>query len=702
MVAQDIPLGTWRTHFSYKNGRLLEETDSKIFCAFENGLLSYDKNDQSIRVLSKSNGLSGVQAKALAYDQNLKVLLLGYESGLIDLVFEDRIETIRTIRESSLLVEKQINDAIFIGNRAYVAAGIGVVVIDVPSAQIIENYFQIGLGGSQVEVLEIEGRNDSLFVRTSEGIQSGGLSQNLLDFSSWRFYPASSSYRELYRLNNQLYCIGGNQLLRLRNTTWVFVDADFPSGATTLFGDRSALFTFQSNRLFRFENGVFKEEEGIHVFEVTDIVDDFYATEGKGLARFTGVDNGGNAELSPLIPSGPISDRFSRIKTIGDLTFGFHAPQAFGYSGQVQIEGYSLFEEGVWTQPSIENFRNIDDVTTLNGSLYFSSIGDGLYLAEEDEILADIPGSRLDLDTVISALASRAGNLWAASFDNPDVLHQFDGEGWVSISNSQTQGTEFTKIEVSRDGTAWCTSTFGTVHLVSSDQEQFRTLNSTDGLPGGVLDVAINIDDRAWITTLEGIAQFPFASSNFGDSDAIRPTFNTETLFSDKRINAVVTDGGNRVWFGTEEGLQVFDDAISEQVFLFTQDNSPLPSNAVLDLSYNTLTGEVFVATDKGLASFRSASSNGRNVHRNVRVFPNPVLPNYDGLVGITGLARNVTVKITDLNGHLVKEMRANGGTTSWDLRTFTGSDVGTGIYLFFSATDDGEEAFVGKIAVVR
>ena len=92
----------------------------------------------------------------------------------------------------------------------------------------------------------------------------------------------------------------------------------------------------------------------------------------------------------------------------------------------------------------------------------------------------------------------------------------------------------------------------------------------------------------------------------------------------------------------------------------------------------------------------------GNRDHRNVNIFPNPVRPDYQGLVGLTGLARNANVKVTDVNGNLVKEIDANGGSASWDLTNVRGGQIATGVYLFFSSSSDGEETYVGKIAVVR
>ena len=106
---------------------------------------------------------------------------------------------------------------------------------------------------------------------------------------------------------------------------------------------------------------------------------------------------------------------------------------------------------------------------------------------------------------------------------------------------------------------------------------------------------------------------------------------------------------------------------------------------------------------DRGLVSYRGAATEGTATQESaVRIFPNPVRPDYDGLVGIAGLVANAQVKITDVAGRLVYQTRANGGTATWDTRDYRGQRANTGVYLVFSADDTGAETMVGKIAVVR
>jgi hypothetical protein len=153
---------------------------------------------------------------------------------------------------------------------------------------------------------------------------------------------------------------------------------------------------------------------------------------------------------------------------------------------------------------------------------------------------------------------------------------------------------------------------------------------------------------------------------------------------------------------GTERGVWLFNASGEAAIANFTTTNSPLLSDKIVDIEIDPATGEVFFSTDKGLISFRSDATQSRIVFDDVKIFPNPVENTFTGHVGISGLATDAIVKITDVSGKLIFQTVANGGTASWDVTDYNGRRVPTGVFLVFAINSDGSESVVGKIAVIN
>lgn len=164
-------------------------------------------------------------------------------------------------------------------------------------------------------------------------------------------------------------------------------------------------------------------------------------------------------------------------------------------------------------------------------------------------------------------------------------------------------------------------------------------------------------------------------------------------------------DGGNRKWIGTNNnGLFLISDDCNTQVYHFTTENSPLPSDIVQGLAIDGTTGEVFIATNKGLCSFRSdATEPSTEIKKeNVYAYPNPVKPGYTGPITIVGLTLNADIKIVTANGTLVNQGTSTGGSYTWDGCDLNGKRVASGVYMVETATSTGDKGTVCKIAVVN
>ncbi len=176
-------------------------------------------------------------------------------------------------------------------------------------------------------------------------------------------------------------------------------------------------------------------------------------------------------------------------------------------------------------------------------------------------------------------------------------------------------------------------------------------------------------------------------------------------LLAGNEITCMAVDKAGRKWFGTNgNGVYLISADNNTQEQHFTTDNSKLLSNTIESIAINDQTGEVFFGTERGLCSYVSdATQTNTEMNKdNVWAYPNPVTPEYNGLITVTGLTLNADVKILSANGALVAEGRSNGGTFTWDGNDQKGRRVASGVYMVVTATSDGNKGTVCKIAVVR
>lgn len=182
-------------------------------------------------------------------------------------------------------------------------------------------------------------------------------------------------------------------------------------------------------------------------------------------------------------------------------------------------------------------------------------------------------------------------------------------------------------------------------------------------------------------------------------------TDNADYLLQNINITDIFIDGANRKWIGTREsGLYVVSADGSEVLEHFTTENSKLLSDFVTEVLVDPVTGIAYVGTTSGLAAYRSDAVQASEDYSSVYAFPNPVRPDYEGWISVTGLMDNSLVKITDTAGNLFFQGYSNGGQISWDGRDRNGKRVKTGVYLVFasSSASGSQSGVVTKILVVN
>lgn len=728
----NIPLGTWRSHYPFYQVSSTAAGGEKIYGGTGNGIVVFDKSDNSLAKLGKLDGLQENNVSALGYAEG--ALFIGYASGNMDIILGNTIESFDFTTNSQITGDKTINGFTFFQNYAYISTAYGVLKFDTRRRVVQETYREIGLDGpgqpGELQVYNGVIYNDSIFLATEQGVLAANVVENynLLDYTNWKRFGSADGIPEtnisaLTVFNGKvLATVSGNDLYEYENGNWT---------ATGLFIDRplgvakateNDLYVIVEGDVVRLDRD-FNVVSTIHEYEALTLTTD---AEGKLWAgtSASGIVSGYTGTLESFVISGPLFDQAFRFQYIN----GHIVAMAGGFDRGDEPEDLpgmlSIFSEGQWRNYSstLNNLSEINDLVDAAyapafTSTFYASAGNGLLQVTDEGGQLSINASNSPLVNVtnndssiyVTAIEGSAQGLWVLNY-NSGLIHLLNNSGgWetftIPISAARyaidilvTGNLLWLRIDPQRGG--------GIV-VYDPGQNVARYLNTTNGeggLPDNVVNtMALDRDGFVWVGTNEGVSVFlnPFSVLS-GSVDGVEPIFENRQLLVEEEVTAIEIDGGNRKWMGTNNGVWLFDAEAGQQVHYFNTANSPLPGDEVLDIEIHDETGEVFIGTNEGIISYRAPATVSTGANSNVQIYPNPVTPDFNGRVGISGLVTDADVRITDISGKLIWQTRANGGTASWNVRDYNGSRAATGVYLVFISSDGGEDALVGKIAVVN
>ena len=721
-----IPLEGWQTHLNYSKVRKVLQADEKIYAATENSLFYFDKEDNSLRKISTIDGLSEIAIGAMGYSSSTQTLILGYRNGNLDLLKQNTIINLPAIKNASINAGKTINHISSRQQLAYLATDFGVVVVDLAAEEIRETWFP-GENGETVKVKQSIFTPDSIYLLTDQQLLSGSLAPgiNLQDFRNWQRQSLPSGNKVAVALwQEELMLATINQVWHRNDGTWEALALDLNDPVRNLSVANGDLVIVTAGGIMlispalqiRNLNEQFIESPWQTVFEN----DTWWIADGDN-----GIVTNYEQSWQSLFPAGPADNNTHKLFAAPNQVYAL--PPAHDQNNQPlnQPAQFSLYENNQWKTYPQEELPPVQDLSVilydgLNNLTWMGSYGDGLlrWDGETFELIDnDMPGSPLaifnDDQMLVSALASgNQGDIWLSIFNaSPPLIRiQPDGTGENYIVPG-SRGNFAHKMIRYGNGDIWMAvapQNGGGIVVYNPENQESRLLTTAvgnGGLPNNnVNDILIDQDGFIWVGTDEGVAYFPnpFLALANQPIDAVTPIFNQRRLLSSEAITSMAIDGGNRKWIGTNNGLWLFGEAGDELFYNFNTANSPLLDDEILDIVVLNETGETFIATGEGVISFRSTASRPASDYNEVKIFPNPVRGDFQGLVGIEGLVNNTVVKITTLSGQLIRELRSYGGMATWDVRDYNNQRVSTGIYLVLMADENGDENMVGKIAVVE
>jgi hypothetical protein len=715
------PVGTWQDHLSYQSAIAVSNDGERVIAATTAALFQYHPGQETFTRFSTINGLSGSGIETIFTDGPL--IIIAYTNGQLDLLENETVRTVNTLRISNLPADKKIYRIWKENDRCLLATGFGLAVLNTEKAEIGDVYL-IANGGAYSKFTSIAADADYYYAGGETGLyRARRTSENLADFRSWTLLSGfnglpATAVEQVFFWRTNLFIQTGNKLYKQEGTAytlwyeddwqWAAVDtsvnvlmlAQSRNGAARiqLLSESGAVQSALQHPLIK------APRQSIYFLNQYWIADSL-----SGLINLDG------NFVSSLVPNAP-----SGVGTGGLLAGSAGWWMATGSQLNRFLDGnWQLYAAAQQNWPA--DFGRIGPLlASADGTLWVGSAESGLGLLREnqlqvfrDELLDESvqdPGR-----FKVGGLATDAsGQLWISNDEAARglVLRRPDGSSQSFEIPFFYPSFRLGDIVIDELDQKWIIAPGNGLFCLNANNDQWRYYKAGNGngnLPSNeVLSITRDQFGFIWIGTSDGIGIIQCASQVFaGEScEAILPVVQSDNfagyLFKGESVQTIAVDGANRKWIGTRNGVWLISAGGEQTLLRFTVSNSPLPDNDIRKITVDPKTGTVLISTAKGLVTYQSTATEGGTSNSNVLVYPNPVPPGYSGTIAIRGLVNNAVVKITELNGRLVYQGRALGGQFIWNGLDLNGKKVATGVYPVWISNDGRNEQAVTKIVFIQ
>jgi len=721
--AQDTmpPIGKWRIHASYKVSRVCEASGLYVYAASASGIFRTDIRDGEMKTLTRLDGFQSSGVSVMRYAANLKILIIGYNNGMIELLKNDQTLTqVNGFYTKLIQGDKRIIHINVDGDKAIISTTFGILVLDLLKEEISDSYTAIGPGGQSLGILSTAVSGDSIYAGTATGIIRARYSTtvNLNDYNNWKQVFNGSFCTHLHAYKDSLYYAADSVVYRFhKGKTKVVVSEKRVTGRIQQYEDK--LHIFRGGGIFTVSaTGFSKNNKNLLSDGTADAEGYFWFCTGIG----PGVIKQTDVNEIAFEPSGPSGTSVFAMTKSGNTLFTSAGGVSNTFGNAYNPTGFYVFDNNSWSSNPASAFNTgLYDYTfvyynRVTGRNYVATHVNGLLEFNGKDAINkwDAVNSTLQPTPVVNMVrasginSDEKGNLWVTNYGSPGAgLHMMNKSGqWTAIS---IPTTDVGNLIVDQNGYKWIQLVAGGILVYDDNKtpgnvldDRSRTLNNRDGLiTNEVTSLACDSNGYVWIGTTQGLNVFTNPMSVFDGANAdrliIRQNGVDGYLLGEESINDICVDGGNRKWFATNNGVFLVDANGQRVITQFRLENTPLPDNRVICIGQQDKTGEVFFGTDQGIVSFRSDASAAGDKFGKLKIYPNPVKPGYSGLLTIEGLAEDSEIRITDATGNLVYQTRANGGTATWNGLRLNGSRPNSGVYFVFAVNKDGSETEMGR-----
>ncbi len=750
---KDINIGQWRSHLPYKKGSEVALATDIVYCATENAVFSFNKKDNSISRLDKTNLLNDVGISTINYSIQNDLLAVAYNNSNLDIIAGNKVVNISDIKRSSIIGNKAINHIYFNKNLAYLSCGFGIVVVDLAKMEIKDTYY-IGADASKINVYMTTIEGDFIYAATEDGVKKAALnSANIANYNNWILQDSVNGLPAGVAsivINHQSipYVLINDSIFRYDEASWSFFYADPNYFVQNITSDDNTLIVVE------IEKDSVGEISNSRIITIDDqVIAEVADSEKLGRPQHAVRDENGTIWVADLFggllkvtsnsvqkiqPGGPGTSNVTDIFILNNELWVAPGSRDNSWNYQFNFDGLFSFNYGYWGTYNVYNHPAMDTVfdfisvavNPVDDHVFAASYGGGLLEFYNGEVvkvykqnsgLQDMVGDPGSYRTAGLAFDNE-NNLWIANYGSPEPLVvKTPANNWYAYKPPFTWAeNSVSDIVIDDYNQKWVVLAKREGIMVfdhgddleDKSDDQFKRMKTGLGA-GGLPTINVNcirkdLDGEIWVGTDLGIAVYYCPGQVFSSEGCDAQQVLVEQdgvagyLLETEIVNDIAVDGANRKWVGTTNGVWLLSEDGTETINYFNVDNSPLLSNSINAIAVDGVSGEVFIGTDKGIISYKGTATEGELTHGEVYVYPNPVREDYDGVVAIKGLVRNAITKVTDIGGTLIYETTADGGQATWDGFDYDGKKAKTGVYLVFTTDEFGEDRFVTKFLIVN
>jgi ligand-binding sensor domain-containing protein len=700
-------IGQWRGHYDNHQIKRVIKGDY-IYAASPYQIVKIEGNS-IVNWIDKTTGLHDINIENITWDKEQQQLIISYANANIDILKNENIYNINALQLTNLYPDKKINDISIQKNIALVATNFGIVVLDLIKHEIKDTWFPNNTQQATITYGSLIA-HDTVFAATENGIWACPFTNNTIQLNKWLpILPFDSlSIKHLTQKNNIIYGYTPHQLFQLpfqnplfqinngfiehidSTTTNLLISIQYPV-------QKGALLQLNQNKII---NTLI---DSSHLIAPMQAVFDnnayWVADSTAGLLYKTNSEqwmNTGGIKGSLL---GKMSINETTLLAPYGIRPGYTHFNASGWNNYQQIDKINLPNLYASLISPLDNtnwftYRN-SLVHTFNDDTKIEYIQPNAYIGDYKEM-------QLDYSNLIWALQDQQG-----------IIRQTKNN-WLTIPlPTQFNNQALDKFIVNNVQQAWILAPNKQGIYIYQSKDVFNaemwiqltTQPSKGNLPSNnVLSIVQDKLGSIWVGTDNGIGIFNCGDISNTPCNAYLPILTSNGfkgyLFQKEMVRCMAIDGANRKWIGTNNGAWLLSEDGLEIIEHFTTVNSPLPSDTLLQIIISPMSGEVFFNTTQQMVSYRGTATEGKNVQKDIKIFPNPIPPNFNGLVAIKELVAQAIVKITDITGKLIYETTALGGQAIWNARDLQGNKIDPGIYLVFIRDTSGNEKGIGKIVV--